>query len=191
MKTKLSLFIVAVAFTLASCTKSKSAFVDTQKLFEEYSEMTEVQDKYTKLTDEVREELQPKIQAFQIKVDLYQKNASTMSPAERQSKEQELGALQQEIQQMQQARGGQIQQESQAAIDSVISKVRKFIDTYGEEAGYDFIYGKNESGNVLYGNKELDITDDILKALNTSYSSGESTSTSEAQEEENDTVSAE
>ncbi|HBO28316.1 MAG TPA: hypothetical protein DD462_00860, partial [Leeuwenhoekiella sp.] len=55
-----------------------------------------------------------------------------MSPAERQAKEQELGALQQEIQQMQQARGGQIQQESQAAIDSVISKVRKFIDTYGE-----------------------------------------------------------
>ncbi|HAX15429.1 MAG TPA: hypothetical protein DIV44_06425 [Leeuwenhoekiella sp.] len=64
MKTKLSLFVVAAAFTLASCTKSKSAFVDTQKLFEEYSEMTEVQDKYTKLTDEVREELQPKIQAF-------------------------------------------------------------------------------------------------------------------------------
>lgn len=190
MKTKLSLFVVAVAFTLASCTKSKSAFVDTQKLFEEYSEMTEVQDKYTKLTDEVREELQPKIQAFQIKVDLYQKNASTMSPAERQAKEQELGALQQEIQQMQQARGGQIQQESQAAIDSVISKVRKFIDTYGEENGYDFIYGKNESGNVLYGNKELDITDEILKALNTSYSSGETSSTSEAQEE-NDAVSAE
>ncbi|WP_167598409.1 OmpH family outer membrane protein [Leeuwenhoekiella sp. ZYFB001] len=191
MKTKLSLFVVAVAFTLASCTKSKSAFVDTQKLFEEYSEMTEVQDKYTKLTDEVREELQPKIQAFQIKVDLYQKNASTMSPAERQAKEQELGALQQEIQQMQQARGGQIQQESQAAIDSVISKVRKFIDTYGEENGYDFIYGKNESGNVLYGNKKLDITDDILKALNTSYSSGETTSTSETQEEKSDTVSAE
>jgi len=114
-----------------------------------------------------------------------------MSPAERQAKEQELGALQQEIQQMQQARGGQIQQESQAAIDSVISKVRKFIDTYGEENGYDFIYGKNESGNVLYGNKELDITDDILKALNTSYGSGESTSKSEAQEEENDTISAE
>ncbi|WP_370175809.1 OmpH family outer membrane protein [Leeuwenhoekiella palythoae] len=191
MKTKLSLFVVAVAFTLASCTKSKSAFVDTQKLFEEYSEMTEVQDKYTKLTDEVREELQPKIQAFQIKVDLYQKNASTMSPAERQAKEQELGALQQEIQQMQQARGGQIQQESQAAIDSVISKVRKFIDTYGEENGYDFIYGNNESGNVLYGNEELDITDDILKALNTSYSSGETTSTSETQEDVSDTVSAE
>ena len=189
MKTKFSLLLIALV--LASCSKSKSGFVDTQKLFEEYTEMTEVQDKYNKLSEEIRGELQPKIQAFQIKVDLYQKNAQSMSPSERQVKEQELGALQQEIQQMQQARGGQIQQESQAAIDSVISKVRKFIDTYGEENGYDFIYGKNESGNVLYGNKELDITDDILKALNTSYSSSETTSTSETQEEESDTVSAE
>ncbi|MFD2825100.1 OmpH family outer membrane protein [Leeuwenhoekiella polynyae] len=170
MKTTFSILLIAL--TLIGCSKSKSAFVDTQKLFEDYTEMTEVQDKYTKLTDDVRADLQPKIQAFQIKVDLYQKNAQSMSMAERQTKEQELGALQQEIQQMQQNRGGQIQQESQAAVDSVISKVRKFIDTYGEENGYDFIYGKNESGNVLYGKSELDITDKVLEALNKEYSSG-------------------
>ena len=106
MKTKFSLLLIALV--LASCSKSKSGFVDTQKLFEEYTEMTEVQDKYNKLSEEIRGELQPKIQAFQIKVDLYQKNAQSMSPSERQAKEQELGALQQEIQQMQQARGGQV-----------------------------------------------------------------------------------
>jgi len=76
---------------------------------------------------------------------------------------------------MQQTRGGQIQQESQVAVDSVISKVRKFIDAYGEENGYDFIYGKNDSGNVLYGKSELDITDQVLEALNKEYSSGSTT----------------
>ena len=173
MKTTFSILLIAL--TLLGCSKSKTAFVDTQKLFEDYTEMTEVQDKYTKLTEDVRAELQPKIQAFQIKVDLYQKNAQAMSMAERQAKEQELGALQQEIQQMQQTRGGQIQQESQVAVDSVISKVRKFIDAYGEENGYDFIYGKNDSGNVLYGKSELDITDQVLEALNKEYSSGSTT----------------
>ncbi|WP_028377096.1 OmpH family outer membrane protein [Leeuwenhoekiella sp. MAR_2009_132] len=161
-----------ITITLASCSKSKSAYVDTQKLFEGYTEMTEVQDKYEKLTESVRADLEPKIQAFQIKLDLYQKNVQTMSPAERQSKEQELGALQQQIQQEQQARGGQLQQESQTAIDTVVSKVRKFIDTYGAENGYDFIYGKNDSGNILFGKKEFDITDKVLEALNKEYTPG-------------------
>jgi len=77
MKTTFSILLIAL--TLLGCSKSKTAFVDTQKLFEDYTEMTEVQDKYTKLTEDVRAELQPKIQAFQIKVDLYQKNAQAMS----------------------------------------------------------------------------------------------------------------
>ena len=167
MKNILGALLITV--TLASCSKSKSAYVDTQKLFEGYTEMTEVQDKYSKLTESVRADLEPKIQAFQIKLDLYQKNVQSMSAAERQSKEQELGALQQQIQQEQQARGGQLQQESQTAIDTVVSKVRKFIDTYGEENGYDFIYGKNDSGNILFGKKEFDITDQVLEALNKEY----------------------
>ena len=189
MKTKFSLLLIALV--LASCSKSKSGFVDTQKLFEEYTEMTEVQDKYNKLSEEIRGELQPKIQAFQIKVDLYQKNAQSMSPSERQVKEQELGALQQEIQQMQQARGGQIQQESQAAVDSVITKVRDFIDTYGEENGYDYIYGKNDSGNILYGKAALDITDEVLKALNTAYSGDSAAPAETPATEVEDTTSAE
>ena len=56
------------------------------------------------------------------------------------------------------------------ADDSVITKVRDFIDTYGEENGYDYIYGKNDSGNILYGKAALDITDEVLKASNTAYS---------------------
>ena len=177
-----------ITITLVGCSKSKSGFVDTQKLFEGYTEMTEVQDKYSKLTESVREDLEPKIQAFQIKLDLYQKNVQTMSASERQAKEQELGALQQQIQQEQQARGGQLQQESQTAIDSVVSKVRKFIDTYGADNGYDFIYGKNDSGNILFGKKEFDITDKVLEALNKEYTPG---TTEKAAPETTETDSAE
>ncbi len=169
---KITLKLMLLALIVTSCSKSKTAFVDTQKLFEEYTELTEVQDKYTKLSDEVRSDLEPQIQAFQIKVDLYQKNAASMTPAERQQKEQELGALQQQIQQAQQSRGGQLQQESQAEIDSVIQKVRDFISDYGKSNGYDYIYGKNEGANILYGKEELDVTEDILKALNDTYTSG-------------------
>ena len=103
-----------------------------------------------------------------------------MSMPERQAKEQELGAMQQQIQQEQQVRGGQLQKESQTAIDTVISKVRKFIDTYGANNGYEFIYGKNDSGNILFGKKELDITDKVLEALNKEYKPGSETTATPA-----------
>ena len=170
MKTTFSIMLLALVLT--GCSKTKTAFVDTQKLFEDYTELTDVQDKYTKLSEEVRSDLEPQIQAFQIKVDLYQKNAASMSPSERQQKEQELGAMQQQIQQVQQSRGGKLQQESQAAIDSVIKRVKDFISDYGKQKGYDYIYGKNDGASILYGKEELDITDEVLKALNDKYSSG-------------------
>ncbi|MAW95998.1 MULTISPECIES: OmpH family outer membrane protein [unclassified Leeuwenhoekiella] len=180
---KISIQLVLLAFLVSACSKSKTGFVDTQKLFEEYTELTEVQDKYTKMSDEVRADLEPQIQAFQIKVDLYQKNAGSMSPAERQQKEQELGAMQQQIQQAQQMRGGQIQQESQAEIDTIIKKVRDFIADYGKKNEYEYIYGKNEGANILYGKEELDLTDEILKALNDKYSNGDTVVSEETETE--------
>lgn len=180
---KITIQLVLLAFLVSACSKSKTGFVDTQKLFEEYTELTEVQDKYTKMSDEVRSDLEPQIQAFQIKVDLYQKNAQSMSPAERQQKEQELGALQQQIQQAQQVRGGQIQQESQAEIDTIIKKVRDFIADYGKKNEFEYIYGKNEGANILYGKEELDLTEEILKELNANYSGSTSTTTEETESE--------
>ena len=183
---KITIQLVLLAFLVSACSKSKTGFVDTQKLFEEYTELTEVQDKYTKMSDEVRSDLEPQIQAFQIKVDLYQKNAQSMSPAERQQKEQELGVLQQQIQQAQQVRGGQIQQESQAEIDTIIKKVRDFIADYGKRNEYEYIYGKNEGANILYGKEELDLTEEILKELNDNYAGGSTSTTTEETKTEAD-----
>jgi outer membrane protein len=91
-----------------------------------------------------------------------------MKASEREKAEQNLMAQRQQLQQEQQTRGSQIQQESQAAIDSIISKVKSEVKAYGKSNGYDFIYGQNDAGSIMYGKEEYDVTDDVIAVLNKS-----------------------
>ena len=63
----------------------------------------------------------------------------------------------------------QIAQESQTLNDSIINKVKDFVQTFGKSNSYNFILGSNEAGSVLYGEDASDLTQEILKALNESY----------------------
>ncbi|HAB29043.1 MAG TPA: hypothetical protein DCE27_16150, partial [Xanthomarina gelatinilytica] len=76
---------------------------------------------------------------------------------------------QQMLQQRIQAEEQQISQESQAEIDSLISKVRNFVKDYGKKNGYTYIFGSNEGGSVMYGAEANDLTKVILDALNADY----------------------
>ena len=63
----------------------------------------------------------------------------------------------------------QIAQESQTLNDSIINRVKAFVQDYGKSNNYNFILGSNEAGSVLYGEEASDLTQEILKALNENY----------------------
>ena len=51
-------------------------------------------------------------------------------------------------------------------MDSLISKVKKEIASYGKANGYSYILGGGQGGSVLYGDSSKDLTADIIKLLN-------------------------
>jgi outer membrane protein len=102
-------------------------------------------------------------------VQEYQANMNGMSTAQRQEKEQELMAKQKTIQQQQQTMGNQLRQESDVVIDSIVTKVKDYVKEYGKDNNYTYIFGSNESANIMYAKDGLDITDEILEKLNASY----------------------
>jgi len=164
MKRIIGGIILASAFL--SCDQQKMGFVNTEKIVKEYKIMANTQDKYAKMNDDLMAELEQKAKAYQMQVEEYQKNQSSMSNSEREKTEQDLMAQRQQLQQEQQLRGRQIQQESQSAIDSIIKEVKDEVKAYGESKGYDFIYGQNDAGSIMYGKEEYDVTDDVIAALN-------------------------
>lgn len=163
------LLVVLIAAGLTSCNEQKTAYVDTTKVIKEYREMKEVEAEFTSKSDKVKGELDSLAASFQKEVQEYQANMNSMSTAQRQEKEQALMAKQQTIQQQQQMMGNQLRQESDVVIDSIVTKVKEYVKEYGKENDYTYIFGSNESANIMYAKDGLDITEEILEKLNESY----------------------
>lgn len=161
------LALLSLGVFLTGCQEEmKTAYVDTTVLIEEYSEMKKVEAEFTERSEALKTQLDSAARDFQQEVLAYQENMASMSQAERQETEARLMQIQQALQQQQQVMGGQLRQEGDAAIDSMITKVKEFVKVYGEENGYTYIFGSNESANIMFAEEGLDITDEILAELN-------------------------
>lgn len=161
--------VVLLAAGLTSCNEQKTAYVDTSKLIQEYKEMKEVEAEFTAKSDSIKGELDTMAQDFQKEVQEYQTNMNSMSVDKRKETEENLMRKQQIIQQQQQMRGNQLREESDSVIDSIVSKVKTYVKDYGKDNGYTYIFGSNESANIMYAKDGLDITEEILEKLNADY----------------------
>lgn len=57
-------------------------------------------------------------------------------------------------------------EEEQKILGGVLSQVNAFVEEYAKSKGYDIILGTTANGSLLYGKNAMDITDDVLVALN-------------------------
>lgn len=172
---KKSLLIVAIAISIVSCNKAadvkeaKTAYVDTSKLLEDYTEAKDIEAKYKAKSDEMGRELEAEINRFKSEAANFQKNAQANGQAWAQQKGAELQKREQQLTYAQQAMLQQLQQESGVEMDSMVSSVKKFIKNYGKEKGYAYIYGTGEAVSILYAEEKYDITKEIVKLLNDKY----------------------
>ena len=160
------IMVVLVAAGLTSCNEQKTAYVDTTKLIQEYKEMKDVEQEFTSKSDKVKVQLDSLAQSFQKEVQVYQEGMASMSTTQRQETEDQLMRKQQTIQQQQQMMGNQLREESDVVIDSIVNKVKDYVKDYGKKNNYTYIFGSNESANIMYAKDGLDITEEILEKLN-------------------------
>ncbi|RAJ17879.1 OmpH family outer membrane protein [Olleya aquimaris] len=159
--------LILVALVLTSCQKQKIAYVDNGVLINEIKEKLDIEAKYT-----IKDSL------FKIKVDsfrqVFQADYQKIAALSKSKQESELQLLNQKAQGLQQA--WQIEQqgfqkEYQVEIDSLISKVKTFVQDYGKSNGYDYILGTVEaSPSVMYSKEENNISQQIKEALDAAYS---------------------
>ncbi|RMB63200.1 OmpH family outer membrane protein [Dokdonia sinensis] len=155
-----------VAIVSFSCQTEKTGFVDTEELLMEYNVLKDAKERFTAQNDQILADLQLKMDAFEIKGKQFQTNAASMSRAKQEELYNQLSAESQQLQQERQMKMGQLQMESQRVIDSLITKVKEKVKSYGKENGYTYIYGSNDAGSVLYGKEEMNLTSKILAEMN-------------------------
>lgn len=165
------IFLLAITSILfISCQQEKTAFVNNEKLIEDYQERKDIEDKYkvkvealTKKKDSIGKALQDEGMALQTKgVNMNQAQQQELFGPYMQKRQ----VLQQQLQQEEQV----MAQESQTEIDALLKKIDENISSYGASNGYTYIFGKNKVGSVLYGAEKNDITQAVLESLNKAYS---------------------
>ena len=48
----------------------------------------------------------------------------------------------------------------------MLAQVNAFVERYAKEHAYDVVLGTTDAGSLMYGGSELDITQEVLTALN-------------------------
>jgi len=172
------ILILAITLSIVSCnTKTtevkelKTAYVDTSKLLEEYTEAKDIEAKYKAKSVEMGKELENEIARFKSDAANFQKNAQANGQTWAQQNGAALQKREQQLSYAQQAMLQQLQQESGVEMDSLVKNVKKFIKGYGKEKGYAYIYGTGEAVSILYAEDKYDITKEIVKLLNDKYKS--------------------
>ncbi len=78
-------------------------------------------------------------------------------------------AKQQTLANYEQAVAQKYKEENEKLSAELLNKVNTFIRRYGEQKGYTIIMAATHYGNIAYGDKSLDITDQVLHGLNAEY----------------------
>lgn len=51
----------------------------------------------------------------------------------------------------------------------ILEQLSQYIKDYGQENGYDYVFGATGDGNILYGAAPANITEEVIEYINNSY----------------------
>ena len=180
---------LAIVFSLmilfASCTQVKIAYVDVEEILKEYDGAIQAEEDMKAQSQQISQQLDQMALPLQQKIQEYQQNKESLSASARQKKEAELMQEQQAFQQQQQMAQQQVQAEGQRMFEEINSDIETFLAEYGQSKGYTYILGSSmQTKSVLYGKESLNITDEVIDALNVNYESETPTEAAVPTEEE-------
>lgn len=147
----------------------KSAYIDINVLLSEYKGMIDVQKEIELKTKKMDANIDTLIQDWENELRMYEKERTLMTKKEQQLKEELLRNKQQQINNYREVVKQQATAEDNKLRQNVIDEINQYIEEYGEELGYEYIYGASGSGNILYASKKKDITQIIIDNLNKKF----------------------
>lgn len=147
----------------------KIVYVRSFDLIEKYQGTIEARKEFAKRQTQMQSNVDSLRMDFERSRNEYIRVAPSLPTSVRADRERMLTQQQQQFLQYQQAIDEKIQEEDSKMMQEVLNQVNSFIEQYALLNDYDLILGTTMSGNVLFGDKDLDITDAVLVKLNDHY----------------------
>ena len=146
------------------------ATVNTDTLFARYRMVEDVTAELEKTEKKLQGDLQKQAQDFQTEYENYLKVGATMTLSEQRKKEEYLTQKRENLEQLGARYENQIMSLRLQRMEEVQNAVFEFIERYNAEHGqYTFVISNARTSGVLYSPANIDITDEVLSALNAEY----------------------
>lgn len=148
----------------------KIVYINADTLLEKYEYFKDIRVKLEEKATKAQADLQSRSNAFQREVADYQQKAATMSAADRQSTEERLARKQDELARHNQNASASFAQEEAEENEKLYSRITDYLEKHAKENGYKLVLTYSTSNPaVLYADGSLEITNEVLEALNANY----------------------
>ena len=163
----LTIQIISSAFLYSR--QQRIGFVRSSELVDGYLGMKEARNQYQNKSQKWQANVDTLEQDFKKTLHHFQYETSGLSVAERRKKEATLKQMQENLFQYTSSVRENARTEDEKLTQGVLNQINSFVQEYGKSQGFDVILGTTLSGSLLYGEEQLDITDQVLTALNRNY----------------------
>lgn len=158
----IALVFITGIFCFLYFKKEKTAYVDVKQLYEDFEMKKELSDKLTavqNMRNKLLDSLEMQLKILSQKINL---NKTDADVAEFNVKRENFFTKKQ-----------QFADDNQATIADYDAKILKqlnqYIEDYGKANNYTYIYGSSGNGELLYGDKQKDITQNLVEFINKKY----------------------
>ncbi len=146
----------------------KVALIDLRRIWIEYKGMRDVVEQLKKETSEHQAEIDAQKQEVAKLREDYENKSVILSDSEKEKKSEEIDTKIKKLQEYVININKELKTLDMRLREKVINDVKKVVTSVGDNKGYDLILNNSEAF-VLFSKKGLDITDEVLQELASSY----------------------
>ncbi|MBF0431215.1 MAG: OmpH family outer membrane protein [Fibrobacteria bacterium] len=163
-------FISILLLSMLSFSKptEKFGFVKTTILLEDFIEVRRVEKNLAQEKTLYQKAIQVFKDSLQTKVDSLNKNFAKADEKTRKSMLSFVNNGNQKLDLMIRNADKKLVESRERLMAPVYEKINRFIEKYARKHGYKFIFGTT-TGNILYADKDADVTNAIIDGLNELY----------------------
>lgn len=149
----------------------KVAYINTDTIMAKYQKAIDMQEELQAYQKQLENELKSKLTKFQTDYENYIKNGASLTLTQQKQTEQDLTKRQQELSQLEPQMMANLQERQISENEKLLNAVYAFIRDYNKKhQNFDVIFSKSFLGSpILYIDKGMDITDEIVEGLNKEY----------------------
>lgn len=169
-----SIVIGVAALTLIFCLGLRTndlniVYVRSGDLVNNYKGMVEARERFQSSRDEKQSNIDSQAELLKQDLDTYDQERPGLSDGERTKREMEFDQRHRALKQYVQEVGQMTNDEEDEMLEGVLNQVNSFVEDYAKERGYDLVLGTTRSGSIVYGIEAIDVTEEVLEALNAHY----------------------